>query len=372
MSFTSLALKNQAESLLVGSINNTDDPVTFSITPGDGNLKFPTTTGGKYYKVLVIDPATLEFEVMKVTGRTNDSLTAVRAQEGTIKRAFTAGAVVSVRLTAGDIDDLIAYLGTGVVPLSGATFTGTVGLLIGADVAAAATVALGIPGNIHSVTGTGVTITAFASKGVGTTVVLRFASAGNLIQNNANLDLGIDIAPTAGDVGEFYEYASGKYRLVSWRRAAGSSGYIVRPLNGGLNQIAPNTWTDINFTSAAYDLLTLEGNGSPGSGQFTCKQPGPHEIKLSVASTTSIADGRRLRAGIVVNGTFEAVGEMFNSNTTARAMVVTANTIANLARGDVVKAQWWHDHTANVFLDCDGPTWFSKATKFSIIRLGQL
>lgn len=125
MAITDLVTKNNAVSLLVGAINNVDDPVTFSITPGDGNLKFPATAGGKYFNIIV-KKSDNTYEIMRVTSRTSDSMTATRAQEGTTKLSFSAGAGVEMRLTAQDINDIIAYLaGTIANPATNLTVTGT-------------------------------------------------------------------------------------------------------------------------------------------------------------------------------------------------------------------------------------------------------
>lgn len=109
MAFTDLKLTNQAVSKLSGNVNNSDDPVTFSITSGDGNLKFPATAGGKNFKVFLIN-SSKQYEILNVTSRTGDSMTAARAQEGTTKLAFTIGDAVEARFTAGNIDDLITQL----------------------------------------------------------------------------------------------------------------------------------------------------------------------------------------------------------------------------------------------------------------------
>lgn len=110
MAITDLILTNQGTSTTTGAINNTDDPVTFSVASGDGNLKFPTLTGSKYHKIVVANPDGT-YEIMKVTSRTGDSLTATRAQEGTTKIAFSSGAIVSARFTAGDLDDILSRIG---------------------------------------------------------------------------------------------------------------------------------------------------------------------------------------------------------------------------------------------------------------------
>lgn len=111
MAITDLNVTNQAVSTTTGAINNTDDPVTFSVASGDGNLKFPSTAGGKYFYVVVVD-GSANFEIMKVTSRTGDSMTADRAQQGTTIRSFLAGAAVEMRVTAEDFNDITAMLAT--------------------------------------------------------------------------------------------------------------------------------------------------------------------------------------------------------------------------------------------------------------------
>ena len=110
MAFDALALKNQAVSKLATAVNDTDDPVTLTVTAGDGDLKFPATSGGKHFKISLINAISNEYEIVRATSRSGDSITATRAQEGTTRRAFSLNDVVEVRLTAGDIDDLIARI----------------------------------------------------------------------------------------------------------------------------------------------------------------------------------------------------------------------------------------------------------------------
>lgn len=138
MAITDLAITNNAVSLTVGAINNTDNPVTFSITPGDGNLKFPATAGGKYFHIVVKNPDNT-YEIMHVTARTSDSLTATRAQEGTTALSFSSGAAVEMRLTAQDFNDIIAYLAGAVSnPATNLTVTGTLTATGTVDLSAAA------------------------------------------------------------------------------------------------------------------------------------------------------------------------------------------------------------------------------------------
>lgn len=100
-----LKYTDNAASLLTTTINNSDDPVTFSITASDG-AKFPSLTAGEWYPIVVIK-ANQQLEKMKVTARSGDSMTAVRAQGGTTKLAFSIGDAVYMGPTKEFIDELL-------------------------------------------------------------------------------------------------------------------------------------------------------------------------------------------------------------------------------------------------------------------------
>jgi len=99
---------NLAQSTTTG-LNNTTNPVTFSVATGEGS-KFPATTNGSFR--LVVEPNTANQEILLVTSRTGDSMTANRAQEGTSAVAHGSSVTVTHVLTTGAMDqirqDLIA------------------------------------------------------------------------------------------------------------------------------------------------------------------------------------------------------------------------------------------------------------------------
>lgn len=90
---------NFATSTTAG-LNNTTDPVTFSVATGDGAL-FPATANGAFH-ITVRETR----EVLKVTARTGDSLTASRAQEGTTATAAGASCNVDHELTRVTMDNI--------------------------------------------------------------------------------------------------------------------------------------------------------------------------------------------------------------------------------------------------------------------------
>lgn len=86
---------NNASATLASSI--TDSATFIVLTTGKGAL-FPTLTGSEYFFATLTD-ASNNLEIVKVTARTNDTLTVVRAQDGTGARAYAAGDKLELRLT---------------------------------------------------------------------------------------------------------------------------------------------------------------------------------------------------------------------------------------------------------------------------------
>ncbi len=93
---------NNATSTLAGSISNV--ATTILLAPGSGAL-FPSPSGGNYFKLTLSDAATgLLKEIVHCTARSVDTLTVVRAQEGTTALAWTAGDIAANLLTAGTME----------------------------------------------------------------------------------------------------------------------------------------------------------------------------------------------------------------------------------------------------------------------------
>lgn len=88
-----------------------------SITLGTGQgVRFPTPTGGDYFLLTLIgldsNSNEVAWEIVKVTGRSTDTLTVTRAQESTAASVWASGTRVEMRATAGSFaakQDLIAY-----------------------------------------------------------------------------------------------------------------------------------------------------------------------------------------------------------------------------------------------------------------------
>ncbi len=98
---------NNAKTLLDGAIL----VGATSLIVDDGSL-FPSPTGGQYFYATLQNPADdTDYEIIKVTARSTNTLTITRAQEGTIAQTWASGILCEARLTAGSIDALKAHAG---------------------------------------------------------------------------------------------------------------------------------------------------------------------------------------------------------------------------------------------------------------------
>lgn len=93
--------KNNAASLLDGNI--TDSATSLEVTNLEGS-KFPVSPTSPDYFMLTLEDDSGNIEIAKCTARSGDVMTIVRAQEGTMARAFTTGDKVELRLTAGTLE----------------------------------------------------------------------------------------------------------------------------------------------------------------------------------------------------------------------------------------------------------------------------
>lgn len=101
---STLLFANRANSTLAGSISNV--AVTANLSSGTGAL-FPNPGAGQYFIMTFADAATgLLREIVHVTARAIDTITIVRAQEGTTALAWTAGDLASNLHTAGAMQAL--------------------------------------------------------------------------------------------------------------------------------------------------------------------------------------------------------------------------------------------------------------------------
>ena len=156
----------------------------------------------------------------------------------------------------------------------------------GSDVASATSLPIDVDGNFFDVTGTA-TVTSFATKGIGTFVVLQFDGACTLTHHVDDLILpsGANITTAAGDIGIFYEYASGDWRCISY---TGKNAVFSSVTAGKLNATGDTSAGDdaaIGFTST--EGLILTGQGS--TNDITIKNDAD-TVVAKVATGTTVLD----------------------------------------------------------------------------------
>ena len=100
----SVLFTNNATTTLASSITNVATSLT--VASGQGAL-FPTITGTDYTMCTLQNTAGTTTEIVKVTARTTDTFTIVRAQEGTTASAFASGDKFELRVTAGEMTNLV-------------------------------------------------------------------------------------------------------------------------------------------------------------------------------------------------------------------------------------------------------------------------
>lgn len=103
-----VVLKNNASNSLAAAITTADT----GIVVRNGNL-FPTLGTGEYFYATITSADGAQ-EIVKVTARSGNGMTVVRAQEGTTALPFQIDSRFEMRITAATITDVVA-------PVSGAT-----------------------------------------------------------------------------------------------------------------------------------------------------------------------------------------------------------------------------------------------------------
>lgn len=98
---------NNARSTLASGINASVTELT--VATGEGAL-FPAVTGGDWFlATLALRPVGVTetaWEVVKVTGVSDDTFTVERAQEGTTALSWASGTLIELRATAGTLEGL--------------------------------------------------------------------------------------------------------------------------------------------------------------------------------------------------------------------------------------------------------------------------
>lgn len=99
----SIQFTNFATTILASSINAGATSIT--VRSGDGALFPQPATGDDYFYAVLVNTSA-QREVVKVTARSTDVMTVVRAQEGTSALTYNVGDIFAHRVTAASLNAL--------------------------------------------------------------------------------------------------------------------------------------------------------------------------------------------------------------------------------------------------------------------------
>ena len=273
--FTNNAFGHLASDLAIGA-------TSLTLASGQG-ARFPVLSGGDTFRLTligVVDGVETSWEIVNVTARTSDTLTIVRAQEGTAAAAWPATTRVELRLTAAATESK-ANLGTAAYAATTAFEPADATILKSAHIGSTVQ---GYDSDLAAVAGLSTT-GLIERTGTGTATTVTVTTAGKAILDDATtadqrttLGLGgaavLSVGTTTGTV------------------AAGDHlhGSVYQPLDADLTAIAALANTDSNFivgngstwvAESGATARTSLGLGTGDSPQFTA-------IELGAASDTTL------------------------------------------------------------------------------------
>ena len=123
-----IKFSNLASTTLASSVTSS----ATSITVADGSV-FPTLGAGDYFYATIDAPPSLT-EIVKVTARSGNTLTVVRAQDNTTATTHASGDEIALRVVSAVLEDIASAAATESVSISGDTMTGD--LTVDGDVTA--------------------------------------------------------------------------------------------------------------------------------------------------------------------------------------------------------------------------------------------
>lgn len=317
-----IQLKNNASGTLATAISASDTGIV--LTTGNG-ASFPALGLTDYFY------ATLEstggtFEVIRVTARSGDSMTVVRAQEGSTANSFAAGSRIELRITAQSvIDTATQYAGDADQNLRNDLAAATGSSLVGFQQAGLGAVIRTTLAKLREI----VSVKDFGAVGDGVT------------DDTAALQTAINAVNTAGG-GTIY-FPTGTYIITMVNIYAGitfegSGGAVLKrpPMQAKFTRMftsnSTTVWSqDYDSPPVQFRNLILDGNRA-NQGPYTAYQLEQQHLIFLVGDA---AKAGRLRA-IVDGCTFlecaaDGVSQYHNVD-----LVVTNCFFSNMFRGGVV------------------------------------
>lgn len=242
-----LKLANNAVSRLAGAV--AANATTIALSPGDG-AKFPALGANDWFPLTAVK-SDGSLEVMRCTARTTDTLTVLRAQEGTAALAFAAGDRVELRFTMAAA---MSFL-----PLTGGQMVGDLQFYSQANDTIGAI-------SVSAYSG-GLSIEAFNSGNTAKKNIVIAGWGGRVLIGNGVADDGASKLQVNGDItsarGSYFSAKDGATvrRLIGLEGGSGhidivnSAGQRIRFINQAYNQ-------ELGSIDNAGNLVTLGNIGA--------------------------------------------------------------------------------------------------------------
>lgn len=350
--------KNNAFSTLDAAIAASD--VGLTVAYGDGTL-FPAAGAGDYfYLTIQISEDDVTHEIVKVTARSGDSMTIVRAQEGTTARAFSAGALCALRVTNQGLLDKFAEdnLAVGSVALSKLADVATdtvLGRTASGTGAVSALTASDVLDMIGSTRGQ------VLYRGASTWSALGVGTAGQVLQSGgagADPSWATGILVTDGDKGSITVSSSGTVwtlddAAVSLAKMANLSQYqlIGRSSSGSGVPQAISTSADVYTmlgsannsairSNIGLGTIATQGSGAVaitgGSVTGLSTLQGTMKVSTNTTGTLALADGDcfvPMTGNVTLNGGVWSARQAFLFYAGASSRTITQGTSMTLRLG---------------------------------------
>ena len=327
-----LKVTNNAFGTLNAGINSSVTTVVLSA--GEG-ARFPTLTASDYFYATLIDTSN-NLEIVKVTARSTDTMTIVRAQDNTTARAFSTNDRFELRPTAVLFNEVITTAEAALPKAGGVMASG---------------------GRIQFQNAEGHTLYGIRGTRYGYSSSYRSLQIGNGA-NSENIALNVDVSAIAG--GAFT--GNGKDIVVP------NAVIFSMPNSGNTDFVAP-----MRFDSAGRVLMPLQpafmayrsSGAVSGTGVFICNNTtfndGSH-FNTTTGKFTAPVDGRyqcnffvlmqngnNVDINIYVNNAMYASMDIRDNNATSGNFTLSVSGVLKLSANDTANPQITYQPSGSVY-----------------------